>query len=360
MTYPQIGNVGANAEDEESRRPFLSGFVVKELFGAVELALARDARRTICARHGVPGIADIDTRALVRRLRDGGFQVGVLSTDPARQDEAELVAIARGDAGARRARPRRRGDLRRGLPLERGALGGHRGPGAARGAPDADAQARRLRLRHQAQHPAPARRAGLRRARGARRRRPRDEVLALEPDAVFLSNGPGDPGGRAGDPRARAPSSPRRSRCSASASATRSSASRSAARRTSSSSATTAATSPARTSRPARSRSAPRTTAIAVDADSLRAAGEPVRITHVNLNDGTVEGLAHETRPLFSVQYHPEASPGPHDAALLLRAASARWSTATSRASTVTGAQIAAAEASAERAASATTSGRSS
>ena len=53
----------------------------------------------------------------------------------------------------------------------------------------------------------------------------------------------------------------------------------------------------------------------AVDAESLRAAGEPVQITHINLNDETVEGLAHETRPLFSVQYHPEASPGPHDAA---------------------------------------------
>jgi carbamoyl-phosphate synthase small subunit len=53
----------------------------------------------------------------------------------------------------------------------------------------------------------------------------------------------------------------------------------------------------------------------AVDADSLRAAGEQVEITHVNLNDDTVEGLAHARRPLFSVQYHPEASPGPHDAA---------------------------------------------
>jgi carbamoyl-phosphate synthase small subunit len=52
----------------------------------------------------------------------------------------------------------------------------------------------------------------------------------------------------------------------------------------------------------------------AVEAESLRRAGEPVEITHVNLNDDTVEGLAHAERPLFSVQYHPEASPGPHDA----------------------------------------------
>jgi carbamoyl-phosphate synthase small subunit len=52
----------------------------------------------------------------------------------------------------------------------------------------------------------------------------------------------------------------------------------------------------------------------AVEADSLHAAGEPVEITHINLNDETVEGLAHAKRPLFSVQYHPEASPGPHDA----------------------------------------------
>ena len=51
----------------------------------------------------------------------------------------------------------------------------------------------------------------------------------------------------------------------------------------------------------------------AVDADSLREAGEPVEITHVNLNDGTVEGFRHRDLPMISVQYHPEASPGPHD-----------------------------------------------
>src|SRR5262245_63841244 len=98
MTYPQIGNVGTNAEDEESRRPFLSGFVVKELFEPSSWR-SRESLDDYLRRHSVPGISDVDTRALVRRLRDGGFQVGVLSTDPEDQDEAELVAIARGDAG---------------------------------------------------------------------------------------------------------------------------------------------------------------------------------------------------------------------------------------------------------------------
>ena len=91
MTYTQIGNVGANPEDDESERPYLSGFVVKEMFDAPSNWRSRETLPAFLARHGVPAIAGLDTRALVRRIRDHGFQTGVLSTDPAQQDQGALV-----------------------------------------------------------------------------------------------------------------------------------------------------------------------------------------------------------------------------------------------------------------------------
>ncbi|MEZ4291507.1 MAG: hypothetical protein R3E53_13600 [Myxococcota bacterium] len=152
---------------------------------------------------------------------------------------------------------------------------------------------------------------------------PAAETLALEPDGIFLSNGPGDPAAIEGvQPIVRElvtkkPSSgsasvadpgprPRRHDPQAQVRSSR--------------------RQPAgqRTSRPGKVAICAENHGYAVEAESLTAAGEPVEITHVNLNDQTVEGLAHAKRPLFSVQYHPEASPGPHDAAYFF-SASARW-----------------------------------
>ena len=99
MTCPQIGNVGVNPEDEESRRPFLGGFVVREVFSVPSNWRSRESLDAYMRRHGIPGIAGIDTRALVRRIRDGGAQVGVLSTDPAQQDPDALTERARRDPG---------------------------------------------------------------------------------------------------------------------------------------------------------------------------------------------------------------------------------------------------------------------
>jgi len=316
MTYPQIGNVGTNAEDEESRRPFLSGFVVKELF-APSSWRSHETLDAYLRRHGVAGIAGIDTRALVRRLRDGGFQVGVLSTDPAQQDEAQLVAIARDDAGLDGRDLAAEVSCDAAYRWSEGRWAGIAGqvPRAPRPTPvrrlvayDFGIKRNILRLLVEQGfwvHLVPAHATA-------------DEVLALAPEAVFLSNGPGDPAAVQGiraNVRRLAEHKPVFGICLghqilglALGGKTRKL-----------KFGHHGGNQPGQDLATGKVAICAENHGYAVDADSLRAAGERVRVTHINLNDGTVEGLAHETRPLFSVQYHPEASPGPHDAAYFFR-----------------------------------------
>jgi len=340
LTATQIGNVGVNAEDEESRRPFLAGFVVKEHFEVPSSWRSESPLGAYLERHGVPALSDIDTRALVRCIRDGGFQTGVLSTDPARQNADALVLEAR-DAPGLDGR-----DLASEVSCETSyTWSAGRWPGV------------------QGQCPRPARPTptfrlvaydfGIKRnilrllvdegfeVTVVPARTPAADVRALGPDAVFLSNGPGDPAGV--DPgifdavRTLSESLPVFGICLGHQ--------------------ILGLALGGRTrklkfghhggNQPGQDRSTGKVAicaenhGYAVDAASLEAAGEPVDVTHVNLNDGTVEGLAHRTRPLFSVQYHPEASPGPHDAAYLFR----RFRTMVSRhraGEAVTGAEVAA------------------
>ncbi|MBT39447.1 MAG: glutamine-hydrolyzing carbamoyl-phosphate synthase small subunit [bacterium] len=318
MTATQIGNVGVNSDDEESVRPFLAGFVVKEYFEVPSSWRSESPLGVYLERYGVPALSDIDTRALVRRIRDGGFQMGVLSTDPARQDADALVAEAASapDLDGR--------DLASEVSCEAsyrwsaGRWSGVQGqcPRAARPTPvfrlvAYDFGIKRNILRRLVDEGfevtvVPA-------------RTPAVDVAALEPDAVFLSNGPGDPAGV--HPgifdavRTLSESLPMFGICLGHQ--------------------ILGLALGGRTrklkfghhggNQPGQDRSTGKVAicaenhGYAVDAESLEAAGEPVDVTHVNLNDGTVEGLAHRSRPLFSVQYHPEASPGPHDAAYLFR-----------------------------------------
>jgi carbamoyl-phosphate synthase small subunit len=315
MTYTQIGNVGVNPEDDESQHPFLSGFVVKEPFEAPSSWRARGGLGAFLARHGVPGVAGIDTRALVRRIRDHGFQNGVVSTDPARQEAGDLVAEAR------RAPVLDGRDLVAEVTCQapyrwtEGRWSGVAGELPRVPVPEPryrlvayDYGIKRNILRNLVDHGfdvtvVPARTSA-------------DEVLALGAQGVFLSNGPGDPSAVEGvreNVRALAERLPvfgiclghqilglalggtiRKLKFGHHG-----------------------GNQPGQDLATRRVAICAENHGYAVEAESLRATGEPVEITHVNLNDGTVEGLAHTTRPLFSVQYHPEASPGPHDVTYL-------------------------------------------
>ena len=312
MTYTQIGNVGTNAEDEESERPFLEGFVVKELFEAPSNWRSSEPLDAYLARCGVPAISGLDTRALVRRIRDGGFQQGVLSTDPGAQDEAELVERARGAAGLDGRDMVAEVTCREPYAWTEGTWAGVDGqlPRASRPTPAHkvvafDFGVKRNILRLLVDHGfdvtvVPA-------------RTPADEVRRLAPHAVFLSNGPGDPEGVEGvrdTVRELSREYPMFGICLghqilglALGGSTRKL-----------KFGHHGGNQPGQDCMSGKVAICAENHGYAVEAESLRSAGEPVEITHVNLNDDTVEGLAHGERPVFSVQYHPEASPGPHDA----------------------------------------------
>jgi carbamoyl-phosphate synthase small subunit len=313
MTYPQIGNVGTTPEDDEAARPFLSGFVVKELFTEPSNWRSRESLDAFLERNGVPGIAGLDTRALVRRIRDHGFQTGVLSTDPRQQDAAALVARAKSAptldgrdlvAEVTCATP---------YTWKDGAWAGIAGqlPRAKRPEPrlrivayDFGVKRNILRLLVEQGFDVtvvPA-------------RTPSDEVLALAPDGVFLSNGPGDPAAVSEVPeivrRIALRDVPIFGICLGHQILGLALGGRTHKLKFGHH----GGNQPGQDLKTGKVAICAENHGYAVEADSLVAAGEPVEITHKNLNDGTVEGLAHTRRPLFSVQYHPEASPGPHDA----------------------------------------------
>ncbi|MGK0485232.1 MAG: carbamoyl-phosphate synthase small subunit [Myxococcota bacterium] len=315
MTYTQIGNVGVNAQDSESRGRFLSGFVIKELSAAPSNYRSEGSLGDDLAAAGVPGISGIDTRALVRRIRDHGAQVGVLSTDPEQQDEAALLALAQSAPGLDGRDLVSEVTCSEPYSWSEGRWGGIEGqlPRDPRPSPALklvayDFGIKKNILRLLTDHgfdvtvvPATT---------------PAAEALALNPDAIFLSNGPGDPAAVEGvreNVRELVRAKPTFGIClghqilglSLGGSTRKLKFGHHGGNQPGQDLATKKVAICAENH------------GYAVEADSLRAAGEPVAITHVNLNDGTVEGLAHEVLPLFSVQYHPEASPGPHDAGYL-------------------------------------------
>jgi carbamoyl-phosphate synthase small subunit len=310
MTYPLIGNYGVNRQDVESRQPHVAGFIIKELAPSHSNYRADMSLDAYLKKNNVIGIEGIDTRALTRKLRISGAMRGVLSTETL--DDASLVAKARGAAEMEGAdwvqavKP----DKSYEWDEDQGDWGlGKVEPGDGLHVVALDCGAKHNILRNFTE-------------RGVKVTvLPPDvsaeEILKHRPDGLFVSNGPGDPAvldyavkpleGTIGKV-------PIFGICLGHQLLSRAIGAKTYKLKFGH----RGGNQPVKNLDTGRVEITSQNHGFAVDRDSLEKAGGVV--THVNLNDNTVEGFRHKTLPVFSVQYHPEASPGPHDAAYLFDA----------------------------------------
>jgi carbamoyl-phosphate synthase small subunit len=311
MTSPQIGNYGISPIDGESRAPKVAGFVIRDESPVASNWRSDSTLREYLVRHGIVAISEIDTRALTRVLRSAGVMRGIIATGDV--DPRVLVEKSRDVA------PMQGADLVRGVTSE--AAFDWKPVASDEFTPPAERQPKRaLRI---AAYDFGMKWNILRRftAYGCDVRvfpatAPASELLASNPDGVFLSNGPGDPAalGYAIE-NARdlvAADVPVFGICLGhqllSLALGGSTYKLKFGHR--------GANHPVKDLETGKVEITSQNHGFAVDPESLP---KDVKITHVNLYDGTVEGLRHETKPVFCVQYHPEAAPGPHDADYLFR-----------------------------------------
>jgi carbamoyl-phosphate synthase small subunit len=307
MTCPEIGNYGVSGEDVESRKPQVAGFIIRDESPVASNWRASGTLRDYLIENRIVAISDIDTRALTRLLRSSGVMRGVVATGNA-LDPKPLSERAQ-------AIPKMEGsDLVRGVTTDKAFDWPEEDPDEFGIAPARRAK-RRLKI---AAYDYGMKWNILRRlsAHGCDVRvfpasAPASDLLATSPDGVFLSNGPGDP---AALPYAIdnakqlvASNVPIFGICLGHqilglAMGGRTFKLKFGHR---------GANHPVKKLETGKVEITSQNHGFAVDPATLPA---DVEVTHLNLYDGTVEGLRHRTHPVFCVQYHPEASPGPHDA----------------------------------------------
>ncbi|MDD5655205.1 MAG: glutamine-hydrolyzing carbamoyl-phosphate synthase small subunit [Candidatus Omnitrophica bacterium] len=297
MTYPLIGNYGVNKEDVQSRRPFLEGFVVKEYCKLASNWRSEKSLSDYLKENGIMGIEGIDTRALTLNIRLAGALKAVLSTEDA--DEQSLVQKARNSPGLPGI------DLVKDVTIAK-KYAWSKAPARKYKVAVLDCGCKynilqELIARECEVVVLPAQASA-------------QEILKIKPDGLLLSNGPGDPaavtyvvdtvrkligklpifgiclghqmlglalGGRTYKLKF----------------------------------GHHGANHPVKDLKTGRVLITAQNHGFCVDIDSLK--DKNIEITHINLNDKTMEGMRHKKLPVFSVQFHPEASPGPHDAQYL-------------------------------------------
>lgn len=328
MTYPLIGNYGCNWVDLESQKPHVEGFVVREYTSRYSNWRANESLSNFLQKHGVVGIQKVDTRALTRHLRTRGVMKGIVSTiDLNRESLTQKVKDSPGLIGR---------DLVKEVSCNNQYVWKESVESEFSGRASSSSNDSQLSFHFQFK-PSPAKHSPSKRrfkvvaldygikqnilkklnAHGCDVivlpcQATAKEILALEPDGIFLSNGPGDPEGvpyvietvrelivtkkpifgiclghqilglAFGGRTFKLKFGHR------------------------------GANQPVLNLETEKVEITAQNHGFCVDMDSLK--GKGLILTHINLNDKTCEGMKHEELPIFSVQYHPEASPGPHDA----------------------------------------------
>jgi carbamoyl-phosphate synthase small subunit len=306
MTYPLAGTYGVNDEDMESERIQVEAFVVKEYQDFASNWRSRKALARFLEESGKIGIEGIDTRRLTRRLRLAGAMRGIISTETA--DVEELLDRVQSFPGLSGVDMVRRVTCSAPYRWENGpqpdADWNPRHPGLRVAALDCGIKYNILRNLE---------RSGCQ-VRVYPAWTPADQILASDPDGIFLSNGPGDPAAvhyAVETVRNLLGTKPVFGICLGHqlmglALGGRTFKLKFGHR---------GANQPVKDLTTGRVEVTSQNHGFCVDLESMK--GMPVRLTHINLNDNTLEGMEHLEIPAFSVQYHPEASPGPHDAVYL-------------------------------------------
>jgi carbamoyl-phosphate synthase small subunit len=324
LTYPHVGNVGTNLDDEESAKPYIEGLITREFSALASNWRSSETAQAYLERYGVPVIWDVDTRALVRHLRDVGALRGVVATDGT--VEEKLIAEARALPTMAGLELASRVTSKKQYEWSRGSIDLDTAQTPKAGAPAVGKSKVTAALGAGRRFKVVAYDFGIKQnilrllvdygcdVTVVPAQTSAEDVLALKPNGVFLSNGPGDP-----EPIGYAVANIRKmlgrvpifgiclghQLCGLALGG----------RTFKLKFGHHGSNHPVQNLRTKKVEITSQNHGFCVDPDSLPAS--EVEITHVNLNDHTNEGMRHRSLPLFSVQYHPEASPGPHDARYL-------------------------------------------